>query len=125
MRLVVDGNDGTGKSTLVRLLGEQNIVAADRGLPTKMTDDPSIAPKPDEFYIILDAPVEVCQQRLRLAGQNLGEQYHTVEDLTWYRQRFAEVATRLDQCVILDSSSTPQRVLDACIAKLRERGLIT
>jgi predicted ATPase len=47
VRLVVDGNDGTGKSTLVEALRLRGFAAADRGIPTKMTDDRGIRPPDD------------------------------------------------------------------------------
>ena len=81
MKLVVDGNDGTGKSTLVARLRDLGYDVADRGVPTKMTDDPSVCAVEGEVYLILDAPVEVCQARLAKAGKNLEERYHTVADL--------------------------------------------
>jgi thymidylate kinase len=104
-RLVVDGNDGTGKST-------------------KMADDPSVEPNPAEFYVILDAPVEVCRERLLAAGKNVSEQYHMVEDLTFYRQRFLEVAETLHNRIVIDASGSPRAVVETCLAALRERELV-
>jgi thymidylate kinase len=121
-RLVVDGNDGTGKSTLARALAERGLTVEDRGVPTKMTDDPQVAPDPEEFYVILDAPVEVCRERLLRAGKNLDEAYHTVEDLTFYRQRFLEVAAQLDNCILIDAGGSADVVLAACRAALARHG---
>ena len=58
MNLIVDGNDGTGKSTLCAALRARGLTVADRGLPTRMTDDPALAPGVDDFYLILDARYE-------------------------------------------------------------------
>jgi thymidylate kinase len=84
--IVVDGNDGTGKSTLAAALRELGLLVQDRGMPTKATDDgvpPPAARQPGELYAILDAPAEVCQERLRRAGRSLAERYHTLEDLAY------------------------------------------
>jgi len=121
MRVVVDGNDGLGKSTLVAALRQLGYEVSDRGLPTKMTDDPSLAENKDEFYLILDAPVEVSRQRLAQAGKDLNERYHTVEDLTYYRQRFQDVARQLENCAVIDATGDAESVLAACLAVLRKR----
>ena len=48
MKIVLDGNDGTGKSTLARKLQELGFTdVKDRGIPTKMTDDPKLRPGPE------------------------------------------------------------------------------
>jgi thymidylate kinase len=122
MRIVVDGNDGTGKSTLVAALRGRGIEAADRGLPTKMSDDPTLAPAEDELYLILDAPVEVCRERLDTAGKDLAERYHTVDALTHYRERYLEIA-RLPQARLVDASGTPAEVLDAALRALEQAGV--
>ncbi len=56
-RVEVDGNDGTGKSTLVELLARYGIVAADRGAMTAATDDRTVQPEPGVCYLLLDAPI--------------------------------------------------------------------
>jgi non-canonical purine NTP pyrophosphatase (RdgB/HAM1 family) len=92
--IVIDGNDGVGKSTVVAKLKELGWRVADRGVATKLTDDPT-APLPGEkeFHFILDAPVATSQERLVKAGKSLTEKYHTETDLTHYRARFLDVAT--------------------------------
>jgi thymidylate kinase len=118
MRIVVDGNDGTGKSTLVKFLKENGYNVQDRGAPTKMTDDPTVQPDANDVYLILDAPVELCRERLQKAGKNLNEKYHTVEDLTYYRNRFLEVAKTLPRCTMIDASGTPEEVVELAIHAL-------
>lgn len=39
MIIVIDGNDGTGKSTLVEKLRKDGYNVQDRGIPTKLTDN--------------------------------------------------------------------------------------
>jgi hypothetical protein len=113
-KIVLDGNDGTGKSSLavkLKELGFRNV--SDRGLPTKMTDDAKLRPGPEhdgEVYVLLDAPVDVCRARLGTAGKDLTERYHTVADLTYYRQRYQEVAAVLG-VELIDSTGTPEVTL--------------
>lgn len=123
MKIIVDGNDGTGKSTLVsRLLGAGYTVA-DRGLPTKMTDQDTLTENSDEFYLILDASVSTSRHRLQLAGRNLNEKYHTVEDLTHYRRRFLEVAARLTNCAIICAEVSADQVYRNALEILEVLGI--
>ncbi|MBI2473496.1 hypothetical protein HYV70_03020 [Candidatus Uhrbacteria bacterium] len=115
MKIVIDGNDGTGKSTIVALLREQGYDVQDRGIPTKMTDNESVAPQEDEFYLILDVPVELSRARLAKAGRNLNEKYHTVEDLTHYRERFLQIAQTLPNSVLVNATGSPDEVLAECL----------
>lgn len=116
--IVIDGNDGLGKSTLVESLRKLGYQVADRGMPTKATDTgvPEHLPM-GEKYVILDAPVEVSRARLEKAGRDMTEKYHTVEGLTHYRQRFKEVAEQLG-VPLLDASGTPDDGLSATLAHL-------
>lgn len=109
MRIVVDGNDGTGKTTLVAWLQKEGFDVSDRGIPTKMTDDHSVQPSDEEIYLILDAAVEISRRRLLDAGKDLSERYHTVPDLTFYRKQFLEVAQLLSHCEIIDATGTPHQ----------------
>jgi thymidylate kinase len=114
MRIVLDGNDGTGKSTLSAKLKEMGFKhVADRGIPTKMTDDLALRPGPEhegEVYVVLDAPVPVCRARLAAAGKDMNEKYHTVQDLTFYRDQYMRVAGTLG-VFLIDSSGTPETTL--------------
>ena len=110
----VDGNDGTGKSTLVRLLAEYGVEARDRGVMTRASDDPSIGPEENTLYIVVDAPVEVSRERLAAAGKDLDEQYHRVEDLTHYRQVFLDLVPRFDAALIV--AEHPRRTLQQALA---------
>jgi len=123
LRVVVDGNDGTGKTTLVEALRRRGYEVADRGLPTRMTDAPALPPADDEFYLLLDAPVEVCRARLAQAGRNLEERYHTAADLAHYRRRFLEVAATLPRHALLDAARTPDEVLADALLALERAGV--
>ncbi len=122
-KIVVEGNDGTGKTTLVGQLAGLGYDVQDRGVPTKMTDDPDLRPQDDVLYVVLDVPVEVSQQRLRRAGKDLDEQYHNVEDLTHYRARYLELLSALPHHVLLDACGTPAEVLRRCLGLLAEQGV--
>ena len=117
-RIVIDGNDGVGKSTLVRALLKLGYDVSDRGIPTTMTIHPDVKPRDDELYIILDAPVETSRERLAQAGKDLTEQFHTVEDLTHYRQRFLDVAKVLPNCHVIDATQTAEKVLEECLSTI-------
>ncbi|MBI5153491.1 MAG: hypothetical protein HZA36_03480 [Parcubacteria group bacterium] len=111
MKVIVDGNDGTGKTTLVCALKKKGYHAYDRGIPTTLTmlDDIPFEIPTDEIYIILDVPVEVSQERLLRAGKSLNQPFHTIRDLTYYRRRFQEVAEQLPRCHIIDVSKDDAR----------------
>ncbi len=125
-RVVVDGNDGTGKSTVIAILRslDHTIEFCDRGLPTQMTDDKTILPADDEFYVILDAPIAVSQDRLRKAGKSLEERYHTYDDLVWYRSRFRDIGAKLKNAVLIDASGDPKQVVKKILRELMKRDII-
>jgi ATP phosphoribosyltransferase len=116
--IVIDGNDGLGKSTLVERLKAFGYRVADRGMPTKATDDGIPDVRNDgETYVILDAPIEVSRARLEKAGKDMNEHWHTVKSLTHYRQRFQEVAKQLG-VPLIDASGSPEDVLLAVLRHL-------
>jgi thymidylate kinase len=121
--VVVDGNDGTGKSTLVETLRARGFTVKDRGVPTHMTDHPDGEPVVGEVYIILDAPIRVSRQRLESAGKDLNERYHTEKDLQHYRTRFKEVAAELPRCALVDAQGEPGTVLERTLTALERLGV--
>lgn len=119
MIFVIDGNDGTGKTTIVSKLKLLGYDARDRGLPTKMTDELDIHEiLPNGYiYVILDCPIEVSQQRLAQRGADLNEKYHTVDDLIYYRQRFLDVAKILPSCMVVDATNTADEIVKEILGK--------
>lgn len=117
MTLIIEGNDGTGKSTLVAKLRAWGYDAADRGIMTRMTDNPSLSPSDDEFYILLDAPVIICRERLKRAGKDLNERYHTIKDLTFYRDRFLDIAKQIGShhSAVVDASGPPEKTFEEAL----------
>ena len=109
-KIVVDGNDGTGKSYRIEQLKKifPEIEFEDRGIFSKATLNESlftlesikdfikardefldyIKNTEDTLYIIIDASVETCQKRILERGDSLEEEYHTKEDLEKFRKRF-------------------------------------
>lgn len=126
MKIVIDGNDGSGKSTLVEKLRELGYTVKDRGIPTILTDNSSIKPLSDEFYFILDVPVHISRERLKKAGKDLEEKYHTVEDLTFYRKRFLAVAEFLgrERCLLLNGEESVYTLLQQVQSKIEYRNYL-
>lgn len=108
-KIVVDGNDGTGKSTRVKKLKElfPHIDVCDRGEFSEATlnesiftgDDVhhlierakfyrSIKHKSDCLFIIVDASPKTCQKRILERGDSIDEPYHNMDDLIKYHDRF-------------------------------------
>lgn len=123
--VVIDGNDGVGKDTVAAALRERlprGIYRVEvRGLPTKLTDqDMRLAHigEAQHVYFILDASVEVCRARLEMAGKDLTERYHTVEDLTYYRERFLVVCGTLHNAYLVNVDRSVGDVLDYICLRL-------
>lgn len=112
-KLVLDGNDGTGKSSRAKAIQEVlGIEVSERGPLSKLTDcDEIFSPyvkegesielstealeaineiknNTDTLYVILDAPVIKCQQHIVARGDLLDAPYHNFRDLCYYRERF-------------------------------------
>ena len=111
-KIVIDGNDGTGKSTRVTELRKlfPGIRIEDRGIFSKATlnDDlfndskkntfftasprekfyNSIKSDNETLYVILDAYIETCQDRIKARGDRLDCEFHNKEDLAKYKERF-------------------------------------
>lgn len=96
-----DGNDGTGKTYVINLIKRYftHCTFKDRGIFSKATllnktsegkmyeyIDNNI--DRDTLYIILDDFPEHCQQKIQKRGDSLEEEFHTLEDLEYYRKLF-------------------------------------
>lgn len=93
--IVVDGNDGTGKTTLVTSLYNLGYEVCDRGMPSKATLGEPIIANDNETYIILDASLKESKSRLMMAGKDMSEYWHTDESLFYFGNKFREIAEYL------------------------------
>ena len=108
-KIVIDGNDGTGKSVRVSVLKKHfpGIEIEDRGIFSEATlrdelfgDDKQsrrnlrnfiwseVEEHPETLFIICDASIETCQKRILERGDSLDEEFHNEDDLRKYRARF-------------------------------------
>jgi thymidylate kinase len=110
MKICIDGNDGTGKTTLIAHLRKKypNLEIQDRGLPTQLTIGKDA--EPADLYIILSCKPEISQERLRLSGKSLDEYYHQYDNLVSFHKAFLELATARGWTII-DASQRPEQVL--------------
>lgn len=118
-RIVIDGNDGVGKTTLVKILarwGFRNVL--DRGEMTDATDRPAVKPKPYTAYILLVTDPAVSLYRLRKRGADMDDPYHQPKTLEHYDRVFRELAeTSFAGCLVVDT--TTLRMGDTVKAVLR------
>ena len=121
--ITIDGNDGTGKSTIIAKLRELGYIVKDRGVPTKLTDDPNFPVPPNGIYVILDTSVETSRERLEAAGRDLTEKFHTVADLTFYRQRFQEIAKTLPGATLINADQPIDGVVRDCVLFFQTQGI--
>lgn len=117
MNITIDGNDGCGKTTVIKILSViyPATTFLDRGLPSKMTLDDGL--KDDgSFNIILECPVEECQKRLARRNADLNEYYHTYEGLSYFEKQFRKLQHRIKNVFYVDSSqsvmTTVQRITE-------------
>ena len=111
-KIVIDGNDGTGKSIRVSLLKKYfpGIEIEDRGVFSEATlkdelfgDDEiskqkrlefalaEVDNQPETLFVICDASIEMCQKRILERGDSLDEEFHRESDLKKYRERFLKL----------------------------------
>lgn len=115
-RIVVDGNDGTGKSTLVRGLRSLGFSRVeDRAEMTKASDDESVGPAPDTTYLLAHCRWETSFDRLRRSGADMSDQYHQPDALQHYAAVFLGLQERFGAIPICTEETTPPDVLEAAI----------
>lgn len=94
MKICIDGNDGTGKSTLISKLKElmPQHEYQDRGLPSALT----VSQHADsaDLYVILTCPVDVSLHRLSTANRDMTEHWHLPETLEKYHNLFLDLANQ-------------------------------
>ena len=103
-RIVIEGNDGTGKTSLVHMLqrlGFSNV--HDRGEISRATLDPSVQPAQNTTYIILTCAWETSKMRLECAGRDMTEEWHTDAALQKYHRAFLDLADKFKATVIESS----------------------
>lgn len=100
MLVEVDGNDGVGKSFLIkRLLAlhpslVNDFEFNDRGDLSLATDSDEFIKKEGVIYIIVDCSEELSQKRILKRGDSIEEKYHTMEDLKYYRAKFMALSAK-------------------------------
>lgn len=127
-KIVIDGNDGTGKTTRLVQLKKMfpNIKYEDRGIFSKMTliDElfnrnknyatlsqkfyESIKQDSSTLYIICRASSEICQKRILERGDSIEEEFHTLDDLNKYNHRFddlIDIVKDLPNIMVIDTSN--------------------
>lgn len=123
-RIVVDGNDGTGKSTLVAQLKKMGFTRVeDRGEMTKATDDDSAAPVPETIYILLHCSWNLSHKRLLESGADMNDKYHEPQTLEYYSKRFLEISDKFKPISIDVESLSKQEVLESLLIKLGKKSL--
>ena len=126
-KIIIDGNDGTGKTTRLVQLKKMfpNIKYEDRGIFSKMTlvdelfnrtgnyDEiqkkfyEDVQKDSSTLYIICRASSEVCQKRILERGDSIEEEFHTLDDLNKYNNRFdilVDIVKDLPNVIIVDTT---------------------
>lgn len=111
-KICLEGNDGTGKSTIVSLLRERGFSdVSDRGFLSKKTLDETLQEnEKDVVYIILECSVQKSLQRLQNAGKDMTEVWHTKESLVYFQKKFREVGKQ-HKAFFVSSEGDPQETL--------------
>lgn len=123
MKIVVDGNRGTGKSTLVTSLRSLGFKTYDEGAPSKMVDSAEVAPDDDTCYVILDATAETSLKRMRAAKRRIAFPQIMFAHLLTRRKMFHEVAPRLPLCAMVDADGSREATLTATLEALENFGI--
>ena len=126
-KIIIDGNDGTGKTTRLVQLKRMfpNIKYEDRGIFSKMTlvdelfnrtgnyDEiqkkfhEDVQKDSSTLYIICRASSEVCQKRILERSDSIEEEFHTLDDLNKYNNRFdilVDIVKDLPNVMVVDTT---------------------
>jgi phosphoribosylaminoimidazole-succinocarboxamide synthase len=123
--IYIDGNDGTGKSTIVNLLRKlmPDKKFHDRSILTKMTDQYNLPDCLDQckenMYIILDADIKSCQERIEKRREITGQKcdiYDSKEALFKYRNRYIRLAVKYHIPIICTTKLSIEEVLECAMA---------
>ena len=116
-RVVVDGIDGAGKSTIVEMLRADRELKQyfflDRGFPSAFTllpDEKLPAETPPERVILLECDPDAAKHRL--AGRVRIDKFETRAGLWYFRQKFRELSGRYGWPVIDTTATSPKDIVD-------------
>lgn len=113
----IDGNDGTGKSTIIKHLKSKypEIHFKDRGVLSALTLDENYShvnsrtkvmrtlfndPSAQTKHIILDCSERLSQARIQSRGDSIDQEFHNLSDLLKYRSRFGKLSDDFDIPII-------------------------
>jgi len=118
-KIFLEGNDGTGKSTIVSLLKQRGFSNVfDRGFLSKKTLDETLEENDKNVvYIILECTVKKSLQRLQNAGKDMTEVWHTEESLVYFQKKFREVGKQ-HKAFFVSSEGEPQETLKHVLSVL-------
>lgn len=112
----IDGNDGTGKSTLCHIISSWGIRARNRGIISKISLGQATVQdlRDDVLYVILDLPPKISQKRLSQAGKDLTEEYHTLPSLCKFRSIYCNIYRQVNRpnVLLLSANQPVQDVLN-------------
>lgn len=126
--VVVDGNDGLGKTTLVEGLRELGYLVSDRGPLTYLTVSDSDLEQtrflfnPNTLYILLDGSVELSTERLQARGADMSDHYHQPDILGYYRQLYLTLANKF-KVSVFSAHQTKSKLLKEVTLFLTENNV--
>lgn len=114
IKVVIDGIDGTGKSTIIKILKEKykSYLFKDRGILTPLTllhwkKMPKQLNRDFDFYIILESDPEIARSRLlkRYNGDETKfDEWETPESLFFYLKKYRYLAGKYGDMYVIDTT---------------------
>ena len=123
--VLLEGNDGVGKSTLAKSLTSLGYNVQDRGFLTMYSEDPKQKYIKEAYRaghvttFVLDCKVETSRARLYEAGKDLNEKFHTEASLHEYREKFLKFQKLFPNCHLINAEFSAQTVLNSVLAVLK------